>query len=142
MAAVMSDQDWRAFVSEGTRTGKLATSRRDGSPHVTPVWFVLDGDDFVFTTSAESVKARALRREGRAALCVDEQAAPYSFVSVRGRASISDDRTELLRWATIIGGRYMGADRAEEYGRRNTAPGEMLVRLHADHVVAHSAIAE
>ena len=48
----MDDAEWRAFVSEGTRTGKLATVRADGRPHVVPIWFVLDGDDLVFTTGA------------------------------------------------------------------------------------------
>ena len=48
--AQMSDAEWREFVMAGTRTGKLAVTRKDGSPHVTPVWFALDGDDVVLTT--------------------------------------------------------------------------------------------
>jgi nitroimidazol reductase NimA-like FMN-containing flavoprotein (pyridoxamine 5'-phosphate oxidase superfamily) len=40
MAEKMSTEQWREFVSAGTRTGKLATVRADGSPHVAPVWFV------------------------------------------------------------------------------------------------------
>lgn len=138
----MSQAEWRAFVSAGTRTGMVATTRRDGSPHVVPVWFVLDGDDLVFTTAPASVKGRALRRERRAALCVDHQSPPYSYVMVSGPVSIGDDHTAVLRWATIIAGRYMGQDRAEEYGRRNAPPAELLVRLHIAHVVAHYAVAE
>jgi hypothetical protein len=42
---------------------------------------------------------------------------------------ISTDLDELLRVATLIGARYMGEDRAEEFGRRNGVPGELLVRL-------------
>jgi PPOX class probable F420-dependent enzyme len=128
-------------VSEGTRTGKLATTRHDGRPHVVPIWFVLDGDDFVFNTGEHSVKGRALARNGLAALCVDEERPPYAFVSVTGTVSIITDTDELLRWATAIGGRYMGADRAEEFGRRNAVPGELLVRLHADHVFAQHDVA-
>ena len=55
--AAMTEQEWRAFVQEGTRTGKLATVRKDGRPHVMPVWFVLDGDDVLFNTGAETVRA-------------------------------------------------------------------------------------
>ena len=51
-------------MSEGTRTGKLATTRHDGRPHVVPIWFVLDGDDFVFNTGEHSIKGRALTRNG------------------------------------------------------------------------------
>jgi PPOX class probable F420-dependent enzyme len=137
----MDDAEWRAFVCEGTRTAKLATARRDGRPHVVPIWFVLDSDQFVFTTGEGSVKGRALQRTGIAALCVDDERPPYAFVSVTGTVEISRDQSELLRWATLIGGRYMGAERAEEFGRRNADLDELLVRLHADHVFAQADIA-
>jgi nitroimidazol reductase NimA-like FMN-containing flavoprotein (pyridoxamine 5'-phosphate oxidase superfamily) len=45
----MTEAEWRDFVMTGTRTGKLAVTRSDGRPHVTPIWFVLDGDDVVLT---------------------------------------------------------------------------------------------
>jgi PPOX class probable F420-dependent enzyme len=138
----MDRAEWHAFVSEGTRTGKLATVRRDGRPHVVPIWFVLDGDDVVFTTGAETVKGRALRRTGQASLCVDDERPPFSFVTISGPAALSEDPDELLRVGTAVGGRYMGADRAEEFGRRNAVPGELLVRLRPEHVVALAGIAD
>lgn len=138
----MSGDEWRAFVSEGTRTAKLATVRADGGPHVAPVWFVLDGGDVVFTTAATTVKGRNLARELRASLCVDDERPPFSFVLLTGRVGTSDDPGELLAWSTRIGGRYMGADRAEEFGRRNGVPGELLCRLTPDRVVARAAISD
>ncbi|MET8909946.1 PPOX class F420-dependent oxidoreductase [Micromonospora sp. NPDC004551] len=141
MAQRMSDDQWRAFVTAGTRTGKLATVRADGSPHVVPVWFVLDGDDLIFNTGRDSVKGRNLVRDPRAALTVDEEQPPYAFVTVRGTVTISEDPVESLPWSTRIAARYMGADRAEEYGRRNAVPGELLVRLRAERVVAFAGIA-
>ena len=107
-----------------------------------PVWFVLDGDDFVFTTGEATVKGRSLLRDGRAAICVDLEEPPYSYVSAKGRAGISRDREELLRWATAIGGRYMGADRAEEFGRRNAVLDELLVRLTPTRVTAFANLAD
>jgi len=138
----MSDAQWREFVMTGTRTAKLAVTRADGRPHVTPIWFVLDGDDVVLTTHATSAKARALRREPRAALCVDDQQPPYSYVMIEGTAAMSDDLDDLRRWATVIGGRYMGPDRAEEFGARNGVPGELLVRLQITNVVSRSDVAD
>ncbi|MGF7234389.1 MAG: PPOX class F420-dependent oxidoreductase [Frankia sp.] len=132
----MSHDEWRAFLSAGTRTAKLATVRADGRPHVAPVWFVLDGDDVVFNTGADTVKGRNLRRECRASVCVDDEAPPFAFVSVTGPVTLSEEPVELLRWATVIAGRYMGADRAEDFGRRNGVPGELVVRLHPEQVVA------
>lgn len=138
----MTGPQWRAFLAAGTRTGKLATVRADGRPHVVPIWFAVDGDDLVFNTGAESVKGRALRRAGRAALCVDDERAPYAFVTVSGPVSISEDLDEVRHWASVIGGRYMGAERAEEFGRRNGVPGELLVRLTAEEVVALRDVAD
>jgi PPOX class probable F420-dependent enzyme len=137
----MTPDEWRAFLSHGTRTGKLATVRRDGRPHVVPVWFVLDGDDLVFTTGAGSVKARNMRRDPRVTLCVDDERPPFAYVAVEGEASLGEDMDELLRFATAIGGRYMSAERAEAFGRRNAVPGELLVRVSATHVTAQADIA-
>ncbi|MER5178159.1 PPOX class F420-dependent oxidoreductase [Streptomyces sp. NPDC002896] len=142
MAQRMTDDEWRAFVSHGTRTGKLSTVRADGGPHVTPVWFVLDGGDLVFNTGRETVKGRNLARDGRVALCVDDDRPPYAFVVLRGHAELSEDLDEVRRWATRIGARYMGEDKAEEFGARNGVPGELLVRVRIDQVVAESGVAD
>lgn len=138
----MTREEWRAFLQYGTRTGKLGTGRKDGRPHVVPVWFVLDGEDIVFTTGARTVKGRALRRDPRACLCVDDENPPYAFVMVDGDATLSDDLEEMLPYATAIGGRYIGADRAEEFGRRNAVPGEMLIRLTPTRVLAEDRVAD
>ena len=106
-----------------------------------PVWFVLDGDDLVFTTHADTVKGRNLRRDPRAAVVVDDDVPPFAFVHVRGSVTLSEDRDELLRFATAVGGRYMGAERAEEFGRRNAVPGELVVRLRPERVISETDVA-
>ncbi|MEK9518424.1 PPOX class F420-dependent oxidoreductase [Streptomyces sp. adm13(2018)] len=138
----MTDDQWRTFVSEGTRTGKLATVRTDGSPHVVPIWFLLDGDDVVFNTGKDTVKGRNLARDGRVSLCVDDDAPPFAFVSLSGRAELSEEPAELRRWAGLIGARYMGEDRADEFGARNGVPGELLVRMRIEKVVAQAGVAD
>ncbi|QKG18969.1 PPOX class F420-dependent oxidoreductase [Actinomadura verrucosospora] len=139
---IMTDSEWRAFVMEGTRTGKAGVTRKDGTPHVTPIWFVLDGDDLLFTTYHESIKARVLGRDPRLSVCVDDQAPPYSYVMIQAEARLIEDLDELRRWATVIGGRYMGADRGEEFGERNAVPGEYLVRARITKVVAQRDISD
>ena len=133
----------RDFLSSRpAHTAKLATVRRDGRPHVAPIWFDLDGDDIVFTTGVDSVKGRTIRRDPRVSVCVDDERPPFSFVIIEGDARIVEDADELLRWATSIGGRYMGEDRAEEYGRRNAVPTELLVRVTATNVIVGHDIAD
>jgi PPOX class probable F420-dependent enzyme len=141
MPGDMSPEEIRAFLTHGTRTAKVATTMASGQPHVMPVWFVLDGEQIVFTTGRDSVKGRDLRRDPRLALIVDDDAPPYAFVHIRGKAAISEDPDELLRFATEIGRRYMGADRAEEFGRRNAVPGELLIRLTPERVIAENDVA-
>jgi PPOX class probable F420-dependent enzyme len=118
-----------AFLSEGTRTGLLGYLASDGRPLVAPVWFVVDGDSLAFNTGKNTAKGRALVRDPRVVMCVDDPAPPYSFVQVQGIASIGEDPQDVLDIATRTGGRYMGSDRAEEYGRRNGVPGELVVRI-------------
>ena len=135
MSTTMSKEDALSFLNEGTRTGHLATVRADGRPHVAPIWFVVDGDDIVFNTGYESVKGRNLLREGRATMSVDDGVPPYSHVIVSGPVHSGEDPDELLRFATSIGGRYMGPERAAEFGARNGVPGEYVVRLHCETII-------
>jgi PPOX class probable F420-dependent enzyme len=137
----MTETEWKQFVTVGTRTGKLATTRLDGRPHVVPIWFVLDGEELVFNTHSETVKGRSLRRTGWASLCVDDERPPFSFVTVSGPVTLSTDADELLESATRIAARYMGEEHAEQFGQRNAVEGEMVVRLRAESVLAVSDLA-
>lgn len=142
MAEKMTDEEWRAFASDGTRTAKLSTVRADGSPHVAPIWFLLDGDEVVFNTGKDTVKGRNLVRDGRVALCVDDARPPFDFVVLQGRARTSEDPADLRHWAERIGARYMGEERAAEFGARNGVPGELLVRVTVEKVLAQKAVAD
>ena len=142
MAREMNEDAVREFLTAGTRTAKLATTMRDGSPHVMPVWFVLEGDELVFNTHADTVKGRNLRRDPRASILVDDERPPFAFVHMRGRVALSEDPDELLRTATEIAGRYMGADRAAEFGARNAVAGELVVRFTPERVIAVTGVSD
>ncbi len=135
--ASITDPEVRAFLTKGTRTGKLSYLAADGRPLVVPVWFVLDGDALVFNTGKGTAKGRYLARDPRVSLCVDLEVPPFAFVQVQGDAELSEDPGELLRTATAIGARYMGADRAEEFGKRNAVPGELVVRVRPGKILAN-----
>lgn len=138
---IMTEDQWRAFVSAGTRTGKLATVRADGSPHVAPLWFLLDDKELVFQTETTSVKGRNLARDPRFALVVDDDRPPYSFVMFQGTARIDHDPTEARRWAGRLGAQYMGDDRVDEYSERNGGPGIVTVHGRIDKVSAFDGVA-
>ncbi len=139
----MSDDDAYAFILERPRTGKLATVRKDGRPHVIPVW--IDVDDqrrIVFNAGEESLHLKAIRRDPRVSLCVDDDTPPFSFVTVAGTAELVDDLPVVREWAARLGGRYMGADQAEAYGERNGVPGEYLVRVTPDRITGFRDLAD
>lgn len=139
----MTEPQWRDFILERPRTAQLATVKPNGAPHVAPVWIDIDDDGrIIFNTGAKTQKGRAIRRDRRVCLCVDDDEPPFSFVVIEGTAELTDDPDELLRSATRIAGRYMGADKAQEYGRRNGVPGELLVRVTPTKVIAHAAVAD
>ncbi|GAA3185086.1 MULTISPECIES: PPOX class F420-dependent oxidoreductase [Streptomyces] len=141
MARKMTKEEWLKFLSAGTRTGKLSTVQADGRPHVAPVWFVMDSEELVFNTGKETVKGRNLLRDGRVALCVDDERPPFSFAVVQGTAEVGEELAAVRHWATRIAARYMGEERAEEFGARNGVPGELVVRVRIDKVIAMADLA-
>lgn len=132
----MSDEERRRFLDEPGRTGHLATTREDGRAHVAPVWFVTDGDDVLCNTAADTVKGRNLRRTGRAAMSVDLPAMPYAFVHMEGPVELDDDPERFRPWTRRISAKYVPADEVDAFTDRNAVPGELLVRLRPETIVA------
>jgi PPOX class probable F420-dependent enzyme len=147
----MDPDEIRQFLLAGTRTAKVAFVAGDGAPRVTPIWFVLDDErppgptgvpDLLFNTGVETAKGRAFRRDPRVAVVVDDDRPPFSLVRLHGAVELSEDLDAGRHWATRIGARYMGLDRAEEFGRRNGVPGEYLVRLRPTKVTSEAGVAD
>ena len=139
----MSRDEAFAFIAAmPPRTGKVATTRADGRPHLAPVWVAHDGETIVFTTGESTVKGRSLRHDPRVAICFEDDRPPFSFVLVEGAAEIVEEVEQVRHWAAVIGGRYMGEDRAQEYGDRNGVPGELLIRVTPTKVTSAKDLAD
>ncbi len=132
----MTDEEWPAFLVAEARPAVLATVRRDGRPHAAPIWIDVEDGAVWFNTGANTLKGRNLARTGVATICVQDDRPPFSFVMVEGTVELIDDIDLVRKWAARIGGRYMGRDRAEEYGARNGVPGELLVKLTPTNIVS------
>ncbi len=151
--AEMSKREIKKFLMQGTLTGKLATVKKDKSPHIVPVWFLLDENhnrggigrglgDIVFMTGIDSLKARNIQRNNKISFCVDDQTPPFSFVTVFGIAKMYHyNQTKLFKRATRIAERYMGKDKAEAYGKRNSGEDEIVIRIKPTRVLAEKDIA-
>ena len=139
----MTDKEFRDFLCHGTYTAKLATVRKDGCPHIAPIWFVLDDNgDIVFTTWKDSIKAKNIYSNPNVSICIDDQKPPFSFVMIEGIAKIIEEPNNILQWATKIAARYMGKENADAYGKRNSVKGELLLRIKPSKVIAQKNIAE
>jgi PPOX class probable F420-dependent enzyme len=142
MPEKMTIEQRRAFLTTGTRTATIASLRADGRPHAVPVWYVLDGDDIVCTVNDSTVKARNIARDPRVTVVVDDEAAPYAFVSIEGRAELSQDGDELRRIAGEVGRRYLDDEQAiAGYVEYMTGPGVVVVRVRPTHIVAVDKVA-
>jgi PPOX class probable F420-dependent enzyme len=138
----MTGDEWMAFLVAEARPAVLATARSDGRPHAAPIWIDVDQGAVWFNTGAETVKGRNLARAGVAAICVQDDQPPFSFVVVEGTVELIDDLDLVRAWAARLGGRYIGVDRAEEYGARNGLPGELLVKLSPTKVISAVDVAD
>lgn len=139
----MTRKEWTQFIQEGTKTGKLVTTYPDGRPHCVPVWCVVENEQIVFMTMRSTVKARHIARDNRVCMAFDSDTFPYDFVTVEGTAAIEEWSVEkLLPLSTKIAARYVPPDRAEEYGRRNAAEGEVVVIVTPTKVISAKRVAD
>ena len=138
--ATMTDTEWRSFVAAGTRLAHVALTRADGRPHVTPVCFVLDGDELAFALSPGSVKGRSLARDQRIAVCVSDEQQPYGFVTIEGLARISAEPDQIERVAVGIAGRYYPSQPAEAIAESFVQEGFTAVRIGITNVIAYSGL--
>lgn len=141
MQRMTDDEAW-AFLREGSRPSVFASLRADGRPHAVPTWYAVDGDELVFTTWHTTVKAANLRRDPRVSVVVQDPEPPYDYVSVEGEAQLIDDQALCREISTRLGAKYMGADRADEFGKRNGVPGELVVRIRPTRVHGIRGVAD
>lgn len=86
--------------------GVVATLRRDGSPHLTPVWVDWDDGKVRFVIRTGQAKERHLRRDDRVALAVVNADDPYEYVSISGRVSLSESGADAL--VAKLARKYLG----------------------------------
>ncbi len=88
----MTGVELDAFLA-GQRTCRVASVGGDGSPHVTPLWFVWDGTSLWLTSLVKSQRWTDLARDGRVSVVVDtgEGFMELRGVEIRGVATAVGD---------------------------------------------------
>jgi PPOX class probable F420-dependent enzyme len=98
----------QADLFKGKNLATVATIRRDGSPHLTPVWIDWDGQDVLFNTAEGRAKPRHIRRNPVVGVEVIDGHDPYRWVSVTGPAEIVEEGA--VEHIQELSRRYTGKD--------------------------------
>lgn len=121
MATPMRQEDIQAFLDR-TRPallGVVGTLRKDGSPHVVPVWYRYDGEGVHVWTTEERGWVRNLLRDPRVGLSVQEPQPPFAAVVMRGRAEVrTSDDADIAEEIRRITRRYIDEGEVESYVAR------------------------
>src|SRR5438270_1365081 len=99
----------RAFLN-AKRFAVLATINSDGTPQLTTMWYLLEGDTIVMNTKAGRIKDRNMRRDPRISICVADG---YTYVTISGTVEMIDDPQIAQRDIYRLAARYDGEEAAK-----------------------------
>lgn len=114
----LTDTELRAFLDERGHLARIGTVDDDGMPRVLPLWFLLEGDDLLFTPRAPAVIWRNLQRDPRVGISIDEEAAPWRKVTVQGTVTVRHPPGDDDAWRDVyrrIAKRYVADGAADAY---------------------------
>jgi PPOX class probable F420-dependent enzyme len=121
----------RAFLDE-PRFGVLATVNADGTPQQSVVWYELQGDEIMANTKRGRLKDRNLRRDPRAALCVEDG---NHYIALRGSVTLIDDQSIAQLDIERLAVRYDGEERARGQMRNQFSREERVtIRLRPERI--------
>jgi len=133
MATALSEKA-RALLQE-RRFAILGTINKDGSPQLTTMWYLLDGDVILMNTKAGRTKERNMRRDPRISVCIEDG---YSYVTISGTVEMVDDPQVAQRDIYRLAVRYNGEEEArwqmEEQFSKET---RVTLHLKLEHVIEH-----
>ena len=124
----------RAFLKE-PRFGVLATTRRDGMPQQSVVWYDLDGDEILMNTAVGRAKNSNLRRDARASLCVADE---YRYVTLEGTVELDDDQTTAQADIRRLAIRYRGEEKGNQQANTVYAKQQRVtIRFKVENVIVY-----
>ena len=86
----MTPEERKAFLKEH-RLAIVGAERKDAPPQLSPVYYVMDGDDLLISTTATRAKAKVIRRNSRVSVCVLAEQQPFPYLTVYGRGRIETE---------------------------------------------------
>ncbi|MFG2293312.1 PPOX class F420-dependent oxidoreductase [Streptomyces sp. NPDC048603] len=115
----------------------LSTLNPDGSPQTSVVWVSRDGTDLLISTEQGRRKERNIVRDPRVSLTVFDLNNPYSYVEIRGEATVTEDLGRAV--AVRIAEEYLGPGGGKEYAEAPSEAVRMVVRISPRRVLGNAA---
>ncbi|MBL6689384.1 MAG: pyridoxamine 5'-phosphate oxidase family protein [Pseudomonadales bacterium] len=137
----LTQEEQNEFLATPGILMRIACVRPDGSPLVTPIWFIHHDGAICFTPRAQSEWFACLKHDPRVSLCIDEQNLPYRKVIVEGSAELVHDLGNDDAWRDLyrdIARRYVPPDAAEAYVHNTIDQERALYRLPLDEATVKS----
>ena len=117
-----------------SRIAVVGTLGGTGMPQLTPNWYVYQDGCLSFSTTKERVKYRNLSRDGRISVCVYSGTLAEDYVTIRGRAVITEDDS-IWPLTRVIAERYLCPGRVEERMQQLRGENRVIVSLVPEGVV-------
>jgi hypothetical protein len=93
---------------------RLAYIWTDGTPRVVPIWFHWDGKEFVLATPPKAPKLKALSKNTKVALTIDDNNFPHKVLLVRGTARLETVKGIVSEYAAAAE-RYFGREQGQAW---------------------------
>jgi hypothetical protein len=93
---------------------RLAYIATDGTPRVIPIWFHWNGIEFVMGTPPKAPKLKALAKNSRVALTIDDNTFPHKVLLVRGKVRLEPLQGIVPEYA-MAADRYFGPEQGKAW---------------------------
>lgn len=118
----MTTEEREAFLAD-VHVGILAIARTGKGPLALPIWYQYEDGAVLIGMHGGSLKARLLRRAGRATMTVQTETAPYKYVMVEGPVVVLAEQRDDYEMAS----RYLGPELGKWYAENNPSTSESVV---------------
>jgi PPOX class probable F420-dependent enzyme len=129
----LTKSELETFLAE-PRMAHLATVSRQGSPRVSPIWYVYEGGCFYFTSRLGRVKSDHIQANSHVALSIATDNRPYRAVCAFGTAKlVQKDRDHWLEWISTRYGKREGREWLSEAVKQD---GRVVFKLQPDRIMS------
>jgi hypothetical protein len=93
---------------------RLAYVWVDGTPRVIPIWFHWNGSEFVMGTPPKAPKLRALTKNPKVAVTIDDNSFPHKVLMIRGTAHL-ETVDGIVPEYIVAAERYFGSEQGQAW---------------------------